>query len=497
MKRQIIKQQILMGIFVVSTMGFSVWGQTLQQVQNKINSKAQGDTVHVATSGNYMWYIVKKTKDNATGELFALLMSYTLLDNGNVHEFNAAGGNNTYSGSKLQATMKSEFKYLPANIKSMAVQPALGNTSTTAVSTPTSTIVTDQNNPQDGLFPPSYREMYDFNKSSTVIGSSSPLHVYASYAQGGRFWTRTASSLAGEAWEIYAGGSSFVEVLVNSSNVCLVGMVWVKYGVLYTVSGTVFGLQNNAGKTVYYTIDNGAQKSVTTASDGSYTIPDVPQGSNVVIIPSAQSNYIVGESPAPITNIVANHTNQDIIYCPLASVTGSSTICKDSTTTLSPTSGGSWTSSDTAVATVTNAGVVTGVSAGTVTFTFSTTVHSTTCNTNTIAVTVKAPPIITVHPSLDVVALCDTLSFSPLTVTAIGTNLTYQWYSNTIESNSGGTLILGATNTHYTPAKISGTDSYYYCIVTGDCGFAISNVSGKHSVLEFVTPSIIISVIKD
>ncbi|MBK6785472.1 MAG: hypothetical protein IPG79_18265 [Saprospiraceae bacterium] len=47
---------------------------------------------------------------------------------------------------------------------------------------------------------------------------------------------------------------------------------------------------------------------------------------------------------------------------PIVSVTGPSTICVGSTTTLSPTTGGTWTSSNPSVASVTNAGVVTGIS---------------------------------------------------------------------------------------------------------------------------------------
>ncbi|MEL1255691.1 T9SS sorting signal type C domain-containing protein [Flavobacterium sp. DGU38] len=55
---------------------------------------------------------------------------------------------------------------------------------------------------------------------------------------------------------------------------------------------------------------------------------------------------------------------------PAVSITGSSYICAQSTTTLSPTTGGTWTSGNTSVATVTPAGVVTGVAIGSATLTF-------------------------------------------------------------------------------------------------------------------------------
>src|SRR5690606_13575055 len=56
--------------------------------------------------------------------------------------------------------------------------------------------------------------------------------------------------------------------------------------------------------------------------------------------------------------------------CPVAAITGPTSICINGTTTLSPTTGGTWTSSNKAIATVTNAGVVKGNSTGTAKFTF-------------------------------------------------------------------------------------------------------------------------------
>lgn len=76
---------------------------------------------------------------------------------------------------------------------------------------------------------------------------------------------------------------------------------------------------------------------------------------------------------------------------PTVSITGSSSICvgATTTTTLSPTTGGTW-SSNNASASVTNAGVVTGISAGSATFTFTETLSG--CSNTTGAVTVNALP---------------------------------------------------------------------------------------------------------
>ena len=53
------------------------------------------------------------------------------------------------------------------------------------------------------------------------------------------------------------------------------------------------------------------------------------------------------------------------------------------------------------------------------------------------------------------------------------TTLTYQWYSNTVNSNSNGRAILGATSAAYTPNYVPGT-VYYYCAVRSSDGTNIS-----------------------
>lgn len=50
-------------------------------------------------------------------------------------------------------------------------------------------------------------------------------------------------------------------------------------------------------------------------------------------------------------------------------------------------------------------------------------------------------------------------------VIANGLSLTYQWYSNTTNSNSGGTLIPGATGTTYTPPVDALGTKYYYVVI--------------------------------
>ncbi len=78
---------------------------------------------------------------------------------------------------------------------------------------------------------------------------------------------------------------------------------------------------------------------------------------------------------AKIRAIVNGSTPTDAVTIktfpkPVVSITGATGICIGSTSQLSPTSGGTWVSNNPSVATVTNAGVVTGISAGSVTFTY-------------------------------------------------------------------------------------------------------------------------------
>jgi gliding motility-associated-like protein len=62
-----------------------------------------------------------------------------------------------------------------------------------------------------------------------------------------------------------------------------------------------------------------------------------------------------------------------------------------------------------------------------------------------------------------------------LTVSAVGSQLTYQWYSNASASNSGGAAISGATAATLTiPSTATGTN-YYYVVVSGACSQSVTS----------------------
>ena len=108
------------------------------------------------------------------------------------------------------------------------------------------------------------------------------------------------------------------------------------------------------------------------------------------------------------------------------------------------------------------------------------------CNSTTSAtaeIIVVPIPSITTQP-LATQSVCQNSVATSLTFTysnASGSS-TYQWYSNATNSNSGGTLIAGATNATYLPSTANIGTTYYYCISTlslggSGCGSVTTNAA--------------------
>ena len=70
-------------------------------------------------------------------------------------------------------------------------------------------------------------------------------------------------------------------------------------------------------------------------------------------------------------------------------------------------------------------------------------------------------------------------SLSVIASTSSSLTLNYQWYSNTNNSNTGGTLIINATNSSFTiPNTLTAGTYYYYCIVSAiNCVSVTSNTA--------------------
>ena len=101
---------------------------------------------------------------------------------------------------------------------------------------------------------------------------------------------------------------------------------------------------------------------------------------------------------------------------------------------------------------------------------------------NTVNLVVQNAAAISTQPSTAVQNICQSVAATALSVTATGTTLTYQWYSNVVNANSGGTSV-GTNSASYTPSTASAGTLYYYCVVTAACGVSTtSNVSGAVNV---------------
>ena len=98
------------------------------------------------------------------------------------------------------------------------------------------------------------------------------------------------------------------------------------------------------------------------------------------------------------------------------------------------------------------------------------------------AITVNASVSITAPPSTAAQTVCVGFAITPLSVTATGGGLSYQWYSNNTNSNVGGTLISGATAASYPPSNaVAMATTYYYCVVSNGapCNSSVTSaVSG-------------------
>ena len=128
------------------------------------------------------------------------------------------------------------------------------------------------------------------------------------------------------------------------------------------------------------------------------------------------------------------------------------------------------------IQTITN----TGLTSGTVTYTIVPKAGNCVGNAVNYVITVNPAPKITSQPVSN--TLCKDGIITPLriVVSTPGGTPQYQWYSNTVNSNKGGTLLTGETNDSIKPpTSVAGT-TYYYCFVTlssGGCNSLVSNTA--------------------
>ena len=79
-------------------------------------------------------------------------------------------------------------------------------------------------------------------------------------------------------------------------------------------------------------------------------------------------------------------------------------------------------------------------------------------------------PVITITTQpADVAVIAGSISGSVSIVAEVtpGGDISYQWYSNTTKSNTGGTLVVAATSDEFSiPTDLTEGTYYYYCVVS-------------------------------
>jgi len=131
-------------------------------------------------------------------------------------------------------------------------------------------------------------------------------------------------------------------------------------------------------------------------------------------------------------------------------------------------------------------------SGGTTTFTYTyTNVNNCTKTSATYTFTRNITPAITAQPSTATQTICQGDAFTPVSITATGSaTLTYQWYSNTTPSTTGGTPLTsaahianGSKTNSYTPLSTALGTLYYYVVVTNSCtSIKSANATGAFTV---------------
>ncbi len=201
--------------------------------------------------------------------------------------------------------------------------------------------------------------------TTVCTGSTTAL----SDATSGGVWSSSNSSIAtvnvsGTVYGVSAGSANITYTVTNSC-----GSNYATKSVTVNTSSSVSSIGGPS------TVCTGSSITLTDASSGgtwTSTNPSVATVSSGVVTGIAVGTTVISYTISTACGTSAAILNVNVTTIPsVGAITGSSTVCTGAVTTLSDaTSGGTWSSTATSVASVSPAGVVRGVSAGTATISY-------------------------------------------------------------------------------------------------------------------------------
>ena len=170
------------------------------------------------------------------------------------------------------------------------------------------------------------------------------------------------------------------------------------------------------------------------------TVATVDNLGNVAGVGAGTANLTFTDTNTGCSSTILTVT---VLAATTVSVTGADQLCIGETSTVSPTTGGTWSSSDETVATITNAGVVTAVGPGAATFTFTADTGGCT-SAGTDPITVNGPQTIVLDDNLLCIGETATAS-----TTAVGTWTSTDPTVATIDMNTGVITAVAAGTTTF------------------------------------------------
>jgi len=238
-----------------------------------------------------------------------------------------------------------------------------------------------------------------------------------------------------------------------------------------SVTSSTISVTNHTAGNTYIWYNNGTEIAGQTGSSLTVSASDIASTSAIFTVKA------VHPTTGCISTLSSGVTINKAVTPPTVSATPSP-VCTTGAITLSPTTGGTWASGNTAVATVSGS-TVTIVGAGSVTFTFTET--GTGCTATATVVVNAQPAIPTITPTATIIN-CTTTS-STINVTNHTAGLEYEWYKDDtlISGQTGSSLTVTATD-------ISGTSATFTVKAVNTATTCISPLSSGVTINKNITP---------